>query len=339
MNTTLAAVCVFGGLFLGCLYLWCCLLRGGLHWAKIEGVSTRRVYLCGVLTHLFGLAILSFLRSDLVIVSDEHLALTLLEIAVGVAVPCVCIKVMFKTKDGETFKAWLPPQLQGFVVLAVLYFLVRPYVFESYEMPLNSMAPTIVGEHWEASCPICGGRGYSMMKKEGYGPDTLDMICERFHLSQNVATQQAAKPGDRFLVSKFTKPKRWDIVTFKYPAHPETIYAKRLVGLPGELIHIADGSVWVDMKKLDPPDHIRGITYQVEDGDAFWGWTSGSFRNPARLGPDEYFVLGDFTVRSNDSRYWPVYSDERPSFAVPRSHLEGVATHIYWPPDRMRSLE
>ena len=335
MNITLAVVCIFGGLFLGFFCLWCSLLRLGLRWAKIEGASTRRIYCCGVLVHVVGAALLLFLKSQFVHATEENISVTLLEIVAAIAVPCVFISVMFGTRGRATFKAWLPTQIQGFVILAVLYFAVSPYLFGSYAMPLNSMAPTIVGEHWEAICPQCGRRGYSLIRKENQGPDTLDMICEQFHHSRDVATSQVTKQGDHFLVSKFSKPQRWDIVTFRYPAKPSTIYAKRLVGLPGELIHIADGAVWVNFEKLTPPENIRGITYEIED----WGDESGSLRNPARLGPDEYFVLGDFTARSYDSRYWSTYSDDRPSFAVPESHLEGVATHIIWPLNRMRSLQ
>jgi type IV secretory pathway protease TraF len=47
------------------------------------------------------------------------------------------------------------------------------------------------------------------------------------------------------------------------------------------------------------------------------------------LGPDDFFVLGDFTAASSDSRDWG---------PVPRANLVGVATVIYWPPSAWRIL-
>jgi hypothetical protein len=38
-------------------------------------------------------------------------------------------------------------------------------------------------------------------------------------------------------------------------------------------------------------------------------------------------VVGDFSLQSADSRTFH-------PFAVGRSHIDGVATMIYWPPDR-----
>jgi hypothetical protein len=58
----------------------------------------------------------------------------------------------------------------------------------------------------------------------------------------------------------------------------------------------------------------------------------------ARLGEDEYFVLGDFSAMSKDSRLWGEGAPGHHPFAVPESHLRGVVTHIYWPPDRWRIL-
>ena len=49
------------------------------------------------------------------------------------------------------------------------------------------------------------------------------------------------------------------------------------------------------------------------------------------LGPDEYFVLGDNSPRSRDSRLWPNQRHAKHRHAVPREALVGKAFFIYWP--------
>lgn len=74
---------------------------------------------------------------------------------------------------------------------------------------------------------------------------------------------------------------------------------------------------------------MRDIEYLPESSDllgtGFWGLKN----RPALLGKDEYFVLGDFSVQSNDSRFWQQGASGHNPFAVPESHMKGVVTHTY----------
>jgi signal peptidase I len=85
--------------------------------------------------------------------------------------------------------------------------------------------------------------------------------------------------GDRVVVNKwvfgpripFTKirlwegetPKRWDIVVFKSvdPKSKHPVLIKRVVGLPGETVHIQDGAVHINGKKEDPPEDLRRVLH------------------------------------------------------------------------------
>ena len=146
--------------------------------------------------------------------------------------------------------------------------------------------------------------------------------------------------GDRLVVSKFIHPQRWDVIVFRYPEDPKTNYCKRLVGLPGETVVIRDGAVWIDGEKQTPPDSCNGLEYLDRILTAWLAmpvlW--GSEEKPASLGPDEYFVLGDFSARAKDSRLWQQGAPGHPPYAVPASYIVGVVTHIYWPPSRCRVL-
>jgi signal peptidase I len=161
------------------------------------------------------------------------------------------------------------------------------------------------------------------------------MICGNFHTTQPINYDDREFKADRFLVAKFLTPRRWDLIVFRYPEEPSILYVKRLIGLPGEEITIRDGQVWANGIVLTPPEHIREIKYlsKIDDwGEPLWG----SPERPAKLAHDEYFVLGDFSSQSKDSRLWEHGAPGHPPYAVPKSYLRGVVIHIYWPPTRWR---
>ncbi|MCR4849973.1 MAG: signal peptidase I [Lachnospiraceae bacterium] len=97
------------------------------------------------------------------------------------------------------------------------------------------------------------------------------------------------------LINRFAyrllSPKRGDVVCF-YPKGNENshIYVKRVVGLPGEVIQIMDGYIYIDGVRYNEEENFDII---ADPGDA-----SSQFL----LGNDEYFVLGDNRNNSEDSR-------------------------------------
>ena len=147
----------------------------------------------------------------------------------------------------------------------------------------------------------------------------------------------ASEEGDRITACKLLAPRRCDLIVFRYPADPSVSYVKRLVGFPGEHVEIRDGAVWINGEKLEPPESIRGIPYSptIEaNGQVFTG--PGS--SPVTLGPDEYFMLGDFVAQSSDSRFWETGAKGHPPYAVPAGNIVGVVIHIYWPISRWTSF-
>ncbi len=159
------------------------------------------------------------------------------------------------------------------------------------------------------------------------------MICENFHSTKSSAYDKPVRPADRVAVNKLLKPRRWDLVVFRYPADPKVLFVHRLVGLPGEIVTIKNGAVWINGQLISSPEALQGLNYVTEmDGcpDGLWG-TPG---HPAKLAADEYFVLGDFSPASRDSRLFESGAPGHPPYAIPASYLYGVVTHVYWPPSR-----
>jgi len=131
--------------------------------------------------------------------------------------------------------------------------------------------------------------------------------------------------GDRTFVSRdlLYQPQSKDIVVFRAPpeaiatleADPETLFVKRVIGLPGQTVEVREGEVWINQQPLEEEYVSVAIGYQ-------WG--------PELVPQESYFVLGDNRNASGDSHVWGF---------LPREDIIGKAYKIYWPMDRVRSLQ
>lgn len=261
-----------------------------------------------------------------------------LRFGLGLLLAAVVGRRAFGVRGWRQIRLWLPLVGCDLALLAFAFLIVRPFVFEGFIASNNSMAPTLVGPHVQGICPRCGAALIIPYSPDRNGRDETG-ICEAFH--QTAPPERAVlpfEPPDRFCVNKLLSPRRWDVVAFRWPEDPTYRYAKRIVGLPGETIVIRDGSVWADGVPLEPPEALRGLEFAAKPREDFPADTWGSPERPARLGADEYFVLGDFGQASADSRTWTRGAAGHAPFAVPVSHFEGVVSLIYWPPSRWRVL-
>lgn len=142
----------------------------------------------------------------------------------------------------------------------ILAFVFRAFVVEAFVIPTGSMAPTLLGQHADVTCPQCGYQFNADVGKAANSPvgaaysTTLTCSMCSYPIKTNAARQ--TRPGDRILVHKFiynfSEPKRWDVVVFKNPSNPQDNFIKRLVGLPNEKLCIIDGNVYT--QPLDKPD-------------------------------------------------------------------------------------
>jgi signal peptidase I len=134
--------------------------------------------------------------------------------------------------------------------------------------------------------------------------------------------------GERLLVNKMVYYKiqsvswghieRGDIVVFWYPNDPDKSYVKRVIGLPGEIVEIRSGKVFVDGKELNE-DYL----------DKEYNQTLPS-APPKKVDEHHYFVMGDNRDNSSDSRYWGL---------VPEKYIYGKAFFRYWKPSNIGFLE
>ncbi len=330
------------------LVLWAICLRWGLWWVGSENRGWGRVSLATLLVH-FVIPWPALYLSTFELTKHE-LVNTLLKLAVQLCLVFVCLMFLFRLRLGNAFLAWLPTLLSGVVVIG-LAFGLKTFVFEAFHAPTNSMAPTILGNHARVTCTVCGKPAYATIHPGNPIPHRV--ICADYHISTGdelrraqpdvveQITQEGLHSYDHFLAAKYLKPRRWDMITFHWPEDPEVMYIKRVVGMPGETVVIRDGSLWINEERLMPPSELQGIKYYGDEmqQEFVFQRLNGTETNPALLGPDEYFVLGDFTAAAADSRFWRKGAPGHQPFAVPAEYITGVVTHTFWPWHRMRSFE
>lgn len=163
--------------------------------------------------------------------------------------------------------------------------------------------------------------------------------------------------GDHLMVSRFgydagipftddqialwRNPKRQQVVVFSAPegegSNQDLI--KRVIGIPGDMIRIRQGAVFVNGQRLHEPYILRDPDdgnsnsfvenfppdgNELFDGRLNQAWAANLPRyivnGQLRVPPDHYFVMGDNRGDSYDSRYWGF---------VPRKNIIGTPLFIY----------
>lgn len=96
---------------------------------------------------------------------------------------------------------------------------------------------------------------------------------------------------------RFREPKRGEVIVFRYPQDPSQFFIKRIIGLPGETIHVDNGHVSVTEHGNPTTDVLDETAYLSKEVR-----TGGQM--DVHLNNEEYFVLGDNREASSDSRSW-----------------------------------
>jgi signal peptidase I len=207
-----------------------------------------------------------------------------------------------KKPEGETVMEFISSMAS---VLVTGIFIVT-FLFQAFEIPSTSMLNTLlVGDH------LWVDRTSFAPKTNWIGP---------------LLPYRDVKDGD--------------IVVFLSPIEPDLHVVKRIIGVPGDRIHLDHGVVYRNGQRLNEPNVIRtgfmaaynpyrddfpsvspdysGTTVSPE-----WSLTLPSHIQNGELvvPPDSYFAMGDNRDASYDSRYWGF---------IPKQNLIGRPMFIYW---------
>ncbi len=161
--------------------------------------------------------------------------------------------------------------------------------------------------------------------------DTTVMVGD--HLLVDKLAYAPSGPISKYLLP-YTEPKRGDIIVFRYPVDIRQNFVKRVMGIPGDHIHILNKVVYVNGKPLQEP-YAQHIFPNLEPyRDTFPAEPSGPVMDPGKkmleenvqngelvVPPGNYFAMGDNRDNSLDSRYWGF---------VPRDYIIGKPVFIFW---------
>ena len=117
------------------------------------------------------------------------------------------------------------------------------------------------------------------------------------------------------------QPKRGDVVIFKYPNNPSINYIKRVIGMPGETVEIANNKVTI-IGKGKSSGTVLNEDYLPKNTQTL---TSSNSKYSFTVPENSYFVMGDNREHSSDSREWG---------ALPRTNILGRAWLTVKPLDR-----
>lgn len=216
---------------------------------------------------------------------------------------------------GTLLIAFTPPATPGFITVLIisgtliilgaigLFYWVKKTFFNSEEEGLKNWWGLI---KWFDILLILG----LLFKAFVIQPFIVDGISmeKNFHNNETILVDKISY--------NFNAPHRGDVIVFKAPQNPQDDYIKRVIGLPGEMVKISDGKVYINNQLLNENYLGSGIqTEAFDNNNTYFSRT---------LDTDEYFVLGDNRGNSSDSREWGV---------LPKKNIIGKAWLVIFPFD------
>jgi len=143
----------------------------------------------------------------------------------------------------------------------------------------------------------------------------------------------AVSSGDHIITEGLTflkrEPHRGDIIVFGsdgiLPLEPGTKYDKRILGEPGEHLRITEGRLYINDSLVVMTNSAGEISYPLTKQ-----LESFNPKTDVVIPPGQYFVVGDNSTNSFDSRFWG---------CLPAKNIVGRMWFCYWPPNRIGEVK
>jgi signal peptidase I len=190
--------------------------------------------------------------------------------------------------------------VEAALIAIFLALLIRTFVVQAFKIPSGSMEPTLlIGDH---------------------------ILVNKFIYGIKI-------PFTDQYILQINKPKRGDVVVFKWPKDEEKDFIKRVIGIAGDKIEIKDDMLYVNDEKITTKyigiykdKYINTLSRYLESFGESTHYIVDEYSKHEHFGPvivpeNSIFVMGDNRDNSHDSRYWGFVS-------LPK--LKGKAMIIYW---------
>ena len=184
--------------------------------------------------------------------------------------------------------------IKTIIYALIIAIIIRSFLFQPFYIPSSSMEPNL----------LVGDRLFVSKYSYGYNRHSLPF-------SPNLTNK-------RYLSKK---PERGDVIVFKTPADNRTDYIKRLIGLPGDILQIIDGDLYLNNQKIQR--NKTEITININCGSGMLNVNAfeeilpngkkyiavynkeGSMQNTDKfiVPKEHYFFMGDNRDCSKDSRF------------------------------------
>lgn len=139
----------------------------------------------------------------------------------------------------------------------------------------------------------------------------------------NEDMRPALMRGDAVFINKAayrkSAPLRGDVIAFHCPYDSKKISIQRIAGLSKEALEIKEGRLVINKRIIQQPEALAKIHY-LNSGDY------GREGQTVMVAGNNYYVLGDNSAASRDSRHWGF---------VPREYIIGRVARIYLPLGRL----
>ncbi len=180
-------------------------------------------------------------------------------------------------------KGKIRENLEALFIAVLLALFIRAFVVQAFKIPSGSMQNTLlIGD-------------YILVNKFIYGVKI---------------------PFTDITVIPVKKPKKGDIIVFRFPKDPSKDFIKRVVAVGGDTVEIKGKKVYVN-------GELQTGEYEVHtDNRMMQPWNGPRDNFPPTTVPEgKLFVMGDNRDQSNDSRFWGF---------VDLKAVRGKAFMIYW---------